>query len=496
MPVDSQHKLYVKRRPQWQRVADFAEGSDRVKLLGTKYLPKPDGMKPKQYSAYRTRAMLFPATERTIKGLAGFVIRRDPQQKVPPKLEELLKHVGNAEETWAEVYTSTLEKMIGVGRRGELVDAPARDNGEPFVSIYEAEAMTDHLERWVDGRKIPVRINLKETRERTVEDDPFKKKEEDVYRVLMLGTPPESPSEALRDQTDADFENPVYWQEIWEKSDKTITSPTSGRWVRTEIVVPTKKGGDTWNRIPFMFFNPESTQATPSKPPLLDQVDVNHSHYLNSADLEHGLFYTSIPQAWAAGFKFQGEVHIGAGVWVSPEPQASAGYLEFTGEGLGALMKSKESKERLMAVLGSRLLEGQKKAAEAAETVKLKQAGEKSVLARISETCSLGHLQVLLWLAEWIAQPTEGIEFELNTDFDLGEISHEKLIALVGAVQSGLMSFDTMHYNLKKGEMYPDGRTLEDEQRLIDAGLPGAAAVAAKAAAGGPNPGDDEGGNE
>ena len=52
--------------------------------------------------------------------------------------------------------------------------------------------------------------------------------------------------------------------------------------------------------------------------------------------------------------------------WVTETPGATAGFLEFTGQGLTTFERAMDRDERLLAVLGSRLIEGQKKVGETA----------------------------------------------------------------------------------------------------------------------------------
>ena len=59
---------------------------------------------------------------------------------------------------------------------------------------------------------------------------------------------------------------------------------------------------------------------------------------------------------------------------------ASAGFLEYTGHGLTTFERAMDREERLMAILGARLLETQKRVGEAAEAIELKQSGENSIL--------------------------------------------------------------------------------------------------------------------
>ena len=81
------------------------------------------------------------------------------------------------------------------------------------------------------------------------------------------------------------------------------------------------------------------------------------------------------------------ELRIGSGVaWVSQRSDAKAGYLEFTGAGLASLERALEQKEKQMAILGAKLLEGQRPGVIAAETARINNQGEISTLARIASS--------------------------------------------------------------------------------------------------------------
>ena len=62
---------------------------------------------------------------------------------------------------------------------------------------------------------------------------------------------------------------------------------------------------------------------------------------------------------------------------------------------------------------------------------------------------------------------------QLNTDFSLKGMSSQDLQAVVAAWQAGALSKDSMFELFRKGEILPDGRSNEDEARLIgEAGNP------------------------
>ena len=60
---------------------------------------------------------------------------------------------------------------------------------------------------------------------------------------------------------------------------------------------------------------------------------------------------------------------------------------------------------------------------------------------------------------------------QLNTDFSLKGMSSQDLQAVVAAWQAGAISRDTMFELFRRGEILPDGRTNQDEEALVQAGL-------------------------
>jgi len=211
-----------------------------------------------------------------------------------------------------------------------------------------------------------------------------------------------------------------------------------------------------------------------------DIITVNLDHYRLDADYKHGLHFTALPTAWVSGFDKGASLRIGSSTaWISETPGAAAGFLEFTGQGLTTFERAMDRDERLMAVLGSRLLEDQKKVGETAEAIQLRQGGENSILGNISTNVSESLTQVLRWAYWW--NSTEEIPeavtdsqalLELNTDFSMKGMTSLELTAVVAAWQAGAISQDTMLELFRKGEVLPDGRTNQDERELILVGNP------------------------
>jgi hypothetical protein len=58
----------------------------------------------------------------------------------------------------------------------------------------------------------------------------------------------------------------------------------------------------------------------------------------------------------------------------------------------------------------------------------------------------------------------------LNEDYIDAKLAAPDLAALISAYQSGVMSLDSLLWNMDQGERLPQGRSIEEEIELIDAG--------------------------
>lgn len=518
MPVTSNHPDYETKAPRWRKIRTFMEGEAAVKAAGTFYLPKPTGMDSlgagqgstrlrdgaigqSEYTAYKERASLYAATARTVQGLTGAVMRKPMSVEFPEASKPLLDNITNRNESLNQLAATCVEEDCSVGRGGLLVDAPAgiADKPDPYITYFYAEDIVNWDEVVEGGRLVLSMVALQEN-ERDLSDDIFAPKTIERRRVLRYGLPTPKPiarnepeawvekAPSLDDflsfyrLTLADFADGegVYWQEVWRKDEKAQKRPgeEGTDYLLEERIVPRMSGGRLIREIPWKFINPSDTEPEPESPPVGDLVDLNASHYRNSADHEHGLHMTALPTPWAAGFKVtEGEaLRIGSGTaWVSSTPQARAGMVEFTGQGLGAILATMQRKEKQMAILGARMLEERGDGVEAAETLKIRQSGESAALSNIAETVSKALTCALKWWADWRGMSEaviKKIKVELSQTFTSAGADPKMLERLMQMAQGGLMSWDTFFFNLERAEIYPDGLTSEDEQELIAKGIP------------------------
>ncbi|MFA5387282.1 MAG: DUF4055 domain-containing protein [Candidatus Paceibacterota bacterium] len=224
-----------------------------------------------------------------------------------------------------------------------------------------------------------------------------------------------------------------------------------------------------------MFFGADDSTADPDSPPLLDLVQMNFHHYTVSADYEHGCHWSGLPTLFVFGLQGDKDNPIyigGAAANCVQDPQGHAEYAQVD-SGFDALQHNLEQKENQMAILGARMLERQKSAVEAADTLKQRAAGEQSQLAGMAVIISLSMTRVLSIFAQWAGVDAE-IDYQLNRDFDVSGMSAQELTALVAAWQSGMpgASGPNVYALMQSREMADPTVTYEEEQGRIDSQAP------------------------
>lgn len=454
MPITTTHSQYAQHTSQWERCRDAVKGSDAVKAKGTAYLPALSAQSSEEYHAYKLRALWYGASGRTLQGLIGAIMRKEPTVTAPAELDTHLTDVTLTGISFPAFVKTALDEVLKTGRYGVLVDMPQEETETqaPYWAPYIAESIVNWSTRVVKGLPVLDMVVLCEQDRQPKPDDRFTFDTLTQYRLLTLN------------------EAGVYQVELYRES-----SNKRGDWVSQGIMTPTYRGRPI-EYIPFCFFGPTTITPDIEKPPILDLVEVNLSHYLSSADLEHGRHFCGLPTPWVAGFPAKAEMKIGSAIaWVATDPQAKAGMLEFTGQGLGALEKALESKERLMAVLGARLLEEQKKTVEASDTLVTRMSGEHSVLRSVAGSVSTGLSKLLEWTALWtgmVPEKAKTATVKLNTDFVDTSMTFAELEALVRTWQSGAISYETMYYNMERGEVTRPGIDWETEKAQVETDSP------------------------
>ncbi len=428
MGIDSTHPLYDDSKEKWTRVRDSYLGSDAIKSKGEIYLPKLSSQEKGEYDAYVMRSMYVNAIKNTVQGLVGAVMRINPVINAPDRIMELAQDITGTGVSLNDFISNMLSEQLLMGRQGVMID---RTTERAYLSGYTTEQMTN----WMEDV-----IVLKETYLQQDLNDNYSQSYEVQYRELLID------------------EDGNFLVRLWKDNEG---------WSISQEIYPTKVG-QPLDMIPFVAISGNELNMNPSQPPLMSLVDTNLSMYRTSADLEHGRHFTALPTPYVTGIDGDSELRIGSGsAWILPDSSSKAGYLEFTGQGLQALEKAVEEKRSIMAGLGASLLQTQKNGVESAESLRLRQNSEASVLVGAVLSVQEGIAKALSIMAEWEGVSGD-IQVALNTDFVDTKIVPEELTALMGAWQSGAISHETFLHNMKKGEILPVEVTVEDEKDRID----------------------------
>lgn len=480
MPIDTKHPQYQKRATQWTKIRDAIEGQDEVKAKRTTYLPALSSQKESRegieaYENYLARASLFGAVGRTRQGIVGAIMRKPPAAEgVADARAEMLKTIGVQRQSVDAVAADVLCETL-IGRAGILVDA-GEAGTDPYLAVFRAESIINWEQQDIDGRLTTTLVVVEQVVSVPDESDKYGLARKDVPQWILfrLGSPSSVPVGEGQSLPPAADNGMVYWQEEWRRNEGSGAES----FALVRVTVPVKAGGRVWGEIPFAIVNAVTgIRADAEVPILLDLANLVYSHYLNSADDEWGMHWTAIPQPWAAGFDVQegDSLVIGSGrAWVTPSADAKVGYLEFSGSGLGSIAEAMKRKEHLMAVTGSRLLEAQPTQAETMGAVRLRQSGDRSVVANVAANVSAAMTMAIRWALDWSStEDASEATYTLSSDFDALPIDPAQLQALMAALQAGTLSWETFAWNLRRGEMLPPGVTDADERARIAAGAPG-----------------------
>lgn len=472
MGVKATHKDYDRFSTKWQRCRDVIAGQDAMHEAGTRYLPKLKNETEEGYKGRLKRSDFFNATWRTIDALSGMVFRKEPTSEVPAGIETYLDDVTLTGVPMVDFAEDCVIERLSVGPVGILVDHPPRPENvtaltvnaaqrlglRPTLQLYMAESVRNWKRERINNAWVYTQVVLGEKHEQPKADDEFAVECVDRYRVLDLGG-----------------ENGTYRQRMFEVHD--------GKDIQI--------GGDIvplMNNQPLDFI-PFKLDGDFDDPPLIDLVDKNVAHYQVNSDYRHGLHFTGLPTAVISGYQKQegDEFYIGSPkAWVFPDPQAKAAFLEFTGQGLGALEKALDRLERQMALLGARMLADEsKQAVETLGATQIKRTGENSVLAKIVKSTSRTLEWALTVFAKWAGHEAK-IVYQLNRDFLPAMMDAQQLNALFQGVVSGNISKQELFVLLQRGDVIDGEKTFDEHQAEIDIDTPDLARPDAK-----PKPGEE-----
>lgn len=449
------HPDYLYWLHLWQMIRDAEIGEVEVKRKGALYLPKLVGHDAAQYASYLHRGVFFNMTSKTLNALYGTVFKRNPKITGMPKsmIPKYRRFSKDGMSLHLTAKTATKE-VLALGRYGMLVDAASDGVNGAYTACYTAENILDWSQEEINGEWKLTRVLLREViAKRSDQFQPYKY--ESRFRVLVLWN---------------DGENYTYEQHIYNSRPTKSIPDVSG--IPDEIIVPTVRG-EPLDYIPFIILGPFTNSPDIQKPPILDIVTLNFSHYESYAQLEQGRFHTAQPIYYVSNGIADdgaGEYFVGPDVVWELGKEGKAGLLEFTGSGLKYLESALSMKENQIASIGGRMMPGAAGAAESDNSLKLKEQNEQTLLLNIADTVDEGITQILRWWADWnnvSADIVETILFEVNRDFLIRDVGAREIRAIHQMYADGIIPIDVVYEYLLKAEVIPEWMDADEFKTLL-----------------------------
>jgi hypothetical protein len=430
MGVKTLHPQYEESLPKWKKVRHAIAGDLKVYLRNVGKNEPDKAYGDRRQQEYEDGAICYNFTKRTLSGMVGSVMRKDPEQIIPSQLDYLLKNAdGSGVGLWQSVQDALME-IDSIGRGGILVDAPnveaatmAEQNAgllRPVIAYYTAENIINwRLERYGSINKV-VMIVLRESYEYTDDENEFRTHCGEQYRVL-------------------DIYDGKYRQRIFKFGFK-------GELLGDEYEIFPNLGNVPVDEIPFTFIGASNNDSTIDDAPLLPLAELNIGHFRNSADNEESSFVVGQPTLF---------ISPGDAMSLEQFKEANPNGIKMgsrTGHNIGAggsaeliqadpnnlAKENMLSKETQAIQIGAQLITPTQQIT--AESARLQRGADTSVMATISNNVSEAYTRALKWVAGMmgISEGVE-IEFKLNTEFFLQQMTAQDRAAWMADINAGYL---------------------------------------------------------
>lgn len=478
--VNQIHPGYERNLYSWTLVRDAVEGEVAVKSKGSWYLPMPAAMQMADYSsnptavktrgvnwrnmndpianrlsaltldpnydsnpaysAYLMRAQFPEIVGFILRGLMGLAMGDSPSIKLPRQMEYLLERATPTGMTLVELFATAVVETLCTGRYTTIANV-VEDRIE--IVPYTAESLINWKTRRANNSK----------------------------------------------QTDAQF---MVFEE-WDSDEESFSHEYTQRWVVARdlgsvfalethssdkgdpdsVVVPQFRGR-TLPYIPAVTSGSIVNGLKLNPSPLYSIASTALQIYMRSADLGNSEFVSCNPTLVMSGVdKTEAPAALGPTVVLTlPDPQAKVYYTTTDTSALNHVMGHINDLFERSVYFGAQLLDSSKKAAESAETTRLKQASSGATLSSVVVNTAKAIEKQLKIVAEWQGLDPSSIEFEPVTEFMAPALTANEQKAMVDSWIQGAISKFTLLDNFRRAGVLPAGSTVDDEIARIESDPP------------------------
>ena len=445
---DLTHPHYASMYPTWELTNDLMGGTRAMRAAGTKWLPKEDKEKDKQYEDRLSRTVLFEAYREAVDTLSGRPYSKPVSIKGKNPLPEPLDQIeGSCDDEGRSLlqFCRHVTKMaIDRGMVHILVDnpqEPGRNIGEErelgikpyFVAIDPINLLSWRYERAPNGNKRLTQIRIRETAHSDVGE--FDVETTERVRVIYPGR------------------WVLYEQSGQKKSDWIVVA--EGPWSLGTISLVT------------IYLDKEHGFMT-ARPPLEGLAWLNLAHYQSFSDHRHNLRFARAGTVTATGLS-QEEMDAGF-VWgvnrviSSTNANATFGILEHSGAAVKVGEDELRHLEEMMQVLGKAPLMIQSWGNATAMAAAIDEGKASCDLQAWIRAIEHGVEQAYRYAAEWrrIELP-EDFGVDIWSDFGMVPRSDRDLDKLFEAHEAGVISKRTLGRQIQIRGVLTDDVDIDQE---------------------------------
>jgi hypothetical protein len=403
-------------------VRDLEAGPAVVKAKGRTYLPQAPGESEKNYSNRLARSVFFNVFGHTVKGLTGFVFRKDPKlgDDVPAVFKKHAENIDLAGTHLDVFLRDLLQDAMVAGHAAILVEYPDTDGTQKHdqemageIRPYWVPIKKDDIVSWrtdnVNGLTVLTQVVLKECT--MVPDGQFGEKEQTRYRVLYRE------------------DGVVGWRLLEIMKDRSVIEVARGLYGNqseiplAEVVTSGRKS----------IFD--------SEPPLLDLAFLNLAHYRQWSDYDTSIHKTCVPIWVTIGEQLDqndaGKTQVlGASSGLALPPGADAKYVSHGGEALAECKASLDDLMTRMASFGMAQMASEKRVAETEGAKRISKSGTDSQLGVSARGLQDGAERAMGFHANYTKQKSGG-SIEINREYEEHILGADVMTAYANLVAAG-----------------------------------------------------------
>ena len=440
--VDNEHPLYTEARPFWQKMRDCIGGEDVIKTKDTAYLPVPPGLqadnKSPEYQNYKTRARFPEMVAPAVEGMVGLMGRKLNEPELPPAMKYLYDEATPDGLSLLELESRIRHEVCSMGRFCLFVDVP-EEGGNPYIATYPAESV-------INWRGDADRLTLVVFYEEIQEADPV-----DTFVTITI---PQWREASIEVNEDTGREQ--YVVRVWREDNSVEKEHTKHKqFYIEEEFFPTIRG-ESLSFVPVVIMGSRDLMPEPDAIPLIGAANKSLHYYRQYADYALQLFMSAngtTPYGTGIAKDDIPKVIGPATFWSSEAPDATFGFAEITGAGLASQKEELENIKAEIAYATVRVL-GDKKAAEAAETLRLRFQSQTATLNSIAKACGSGLRRSLRFCALWLGANEDDVKVTTDVEFISEQPDPQLMKILYDGVEKGFMPEELLIEYTRRVELH------------------------------------------